>query len=186
MARKKKLNPSVIITIDTSSILNIPIIVSTSTAEILYMTSVPKSTEYYYIRKNIISTIKTLKEQYNVDTILLEQNKLFIDKIDKYPDPYILKNVLLGFGIQTSIEDNFYESLTILSVPDYEWAGKVLNKKARYSIDLYKAHILNRTNIPIKFLVTIENNNYYKAICLSECVLFDSLMDRKYQINKGE
>ena len=94
--------------------------------------------------------------------------------------------MLLGFGIQTSIEDNFYESLTILSVPDYEWAGKVLNKKARYSIDLYKAHILNRTNIPIKFLVTIENNNYYKAICLSECVLFDSLMDRKYQINKGE
>ena len=183
---KNKLSPQRLLTIDTGNIYNIPFIITGPTGEIIHMTDIPKSGNYYNIRRSAIQTIDNLIKNYNVDTILFEQNKLFIDKIDKYPDPYILKNIMLGFGIQISIEDKYYESLTILSLPEYEWKNNILGRKATYAIDLYKAHILHRTNIPVKFLVNIENNNYYKAICLSESILFDSLMDKKYQVNKGE
>lgn len=187
MARSKnKLSPQRLLTIDTENIYNIPFIITIPTGEIIHMTNIPKSGNYYRTRQVVISVIDTLIKDYNIDTILFEQNKLFIDKIDKYPDPYVLKNIMLGFGIQVSIEDKYYESLTVLSLPEYEWKNSVLNRKTKYAIDLYKAHILHRTDIPLNFLVNIENNNYYKAICLSESILFDNLMDRKYQVNKGE
>ena len=183
---KNKLKPKRLLVIDTENMFNIPVIIVAPSGEIIYMTNVPKVGNYYEIRKSTITTIDKLIQEYNIDTILFEQNKLFIDKIDKYPDPYVLKNIILGFGIQISIEDNYYKSLTLLSLSDYEWKNSVLNRKVKYTIDLYKAHILHRTDIPLKFLVDIENNNYYKAICLSESILFDNLMDKKYQINKGE
>lgn len=183
---KKKLEPQRVLTIDVSNIYNIPIIITNSTGEILYMTNIPKLGVYYSMRQSIIEVIDNLIQKYKIDTILFEQNKLFIDKIDKYPDPYILRNIIFGFGVQITIEDKYYKSLTLLAIPEYEWKNKVIGRKSVYAIDLYKAHILHRTDIPIKYLVNIENNNYYKAICLSESVLFDSLMDRKYQINKGD
>lgn len=183
---KNRLIPNILLTIDLDNIYNIPFIITDQSAKIIHMISIPKSSNYYKIRQSVISTINMLLSKYNIDTIIFEQNKLFIDKIDKYPDPYVLKNIMLGFGVQVSIEDNFYNSLTLLALPDYEWRHKVLNRKTTYAIDLYKSHILHRTDIPMSFLVNIENNNYYKAICLSESVLFDDLMDKKYQINKGE
>lgn len=187
MARcKNKLSPSILLTIDMSNIYNIPFIITGPTGGIIYMTNIPRTGNYYRIRQATINTIDRLIHHYNIDTILFEQNKLFIDKIDKYPDPYVLKNIMLGFGIQISIEDKYYESLTIISLPEYEWKNSILSKKVTYAIDLYKSHILHRTDIPIKYLVDIENNNYYKAICLSESILFDNLMNRKYQINKGD
>ena len=183
---KNKLKPQKILTIDTDNTYNISIIVTNSIGELLYMNKVLKTGEYYHIRQSVLNVIDNLIQKYEIDTILFEQNKLFIDKIDRYPDPIILKNILLGFGIQITIEDRYYKSLTILAIPEYEWKSKVLGRKVMYAIDLYKAHILHRTNIPIKYLINIENNNYYKAICLSESILFDALMDKKYQINKGD
>ena len=35
-------------------------------------------------------------------------------------------------------------------------------------------------------LHNIDINNYYRTICLSESVFYDSLMNKKYQVNKGE
>lgn len=183
---KNTIYPQRVITIDLDNLFDIPILVTDNSASILHATSVSKSTRHYITRHQIITILKELVDKYEVDTILFEQNKLFIDKIDKYPDPYVMKNILLGFGVKTSIEDNFYDKLTILELPEYEWKNCVLNRKVKYAIDLYKSHIKYRTNIPIKYLTAIDENNYYKAVCLSESVLFDKLMDKKYQINKGE
>lgn len=128
--------------------------------------------------------IDSILNDYDVDTILLEQNKLFIDKIDRYPDPYIMRDILLGFSIQTSIEDKYYDKVKyILQIPEYDWKTKVLNNKTTYSIDLYKAHIELRY-FDTETLQQINSNNYYKAICLSESVFHTPLMNKKYQINK--
>ena len=189
MARdKNKINAKIMLTIDTSNTYNIPIIITNHICEILYMTNIskPPYITSYILRHNVLNQIDDLIQTYNVDTILFEKNKLFLDKIDKYPDTYVLRDVILGFGVQVAIEDKYYEKLTLISLPEYDWKNSILGNRARYAIDLYKSHILNRTDIPIKYLVNIENNNYYKAICLSESILFDNLMDKKYQINKGD
>ena len=73
----------------------------------------------------------------------------------------------------------------ILGLPEMEWRKQVLNSSVKYSIDLYKSHILQHS-ISSELLTTIEQNNYYKALCLSESIWFDRLMDKKYQINKGD
>lgn len=183
---KNSIKPSVILTIDMNNILNIPIIVRTATGNILSMSNITKLQKHHLVRQRLIEQINNCKEQYNIDTILLDQNKLFIDKIDRYPDPYVLRNVLLGYGIQISIEDNFYDSIKyILALPDYEWKSKILNTNAKYSIDLYKSHILEQS-IYSDYIDIIDSNNYYRALCLSESTLFDVLMIRKYQINKGD
>lgn len=180
---KNTLEPAVILTIDMQNILNIPMIIRSIDGSILYMSNITKSGSHYSIRKNLIEKIHQCLNQYNIDTILLDQNKLFIDKIDRYPDPYILKNVLLGYGVQISIEDHFYNTIKyILAIPDYEWKSKVLNKNAKYSIDLYKSHILN-CSVYSDYIDIINTNNYYRSLCLSESMLFDTLMNKKYQIN---
>lgn len=184
--RRNKLSPHRILTVDASNSCNIVFIVTDESSVILHMTNIPKEGQFYSIRHNLVSTIDNLIQDFNLDAIILENNKLFIDKIDKYPDPFILRNVLLGFGISITIEDRYYDKLAIIYLAEYDWKNSILGRKTPYVMDLYKAHILNRTDIPIKYLVDIENNNYYKAICLSESVLFDNLMNKKYQINKGD
>ena len=57
----------------------------------------------YYTRKRVLEFIENFVKQYTIDTILLEQNKLFIDKIDRHPDPYVMFNVCLGYGLKISI-----------------------------------------------------------------------------------
>lgn len=184
---KQSIEPSIILTIDIHNFYNIPFIITNSTGEIQLMTHIEKSSlTYYKIRKRCIEKINSLCMQYPIDTIIIEQNKLFIDKIDRYPDPIIYRNILLGFGIQISIEDNFYETIKyILELPNHDWTNTVLNSKVKYSIDLYKSHVLLR-DISENFLNIIEKNNYYKAICLSESTLYSNLMNKKYQINKGD
>ena len=187
MSRNRyKLNVSHMMVIDTSGSYNIPIVIVGEFGNVLYMTDVAKVNDYYLTRQMLISEIDNLIKEYDVDTIVFEENKLFVDKIDKYPDPYILRDVMLGFGVQVSIEDKYYDKLILVSLPEYEWKKCVLGRKFRYSIDLYKSHVLSRYDVPIKYLEDIRKNNYYKAICLSESILFDSLMHKKYQINKGD
>lgn len=114
----------------------------------------------------------------------MEQNKLFIDKIDRHPDPYVMFNVCLGYGLKISIQDKYYTTISyILEIPQKEWTSKVLNITNKFSIDFYKSHILLR-QLTDKELQIIEQCNAYKALCLSESVNYTELMNKKYLINK--
>lgn len=183
---RNKIEPRVILTIDTEQYLFIPLIVTDNEDNILHMTHANKLGKSYFVRKEVIKIVEQLVIQYNVDTIVLEQNKLFIDKIDRYPDPYVMRNVQLDFGIKVSIEDRFHDSIKyILEFPKQDWTQRVLNRFVKYSIDLYKAHILER-GLSEELTQAIDKYNYYKALCLSESVRYDSLLNTKYQLNKGD
>lgn len=183
---KTKIEPNVIATIITHNILNVPIIITNFTGNILYTTHIDKiGYADYHIRKRVKSVLENLVETYGVDTILIEQNQLFIDKIDRYPDPYVLRDIKLGFGVQTTIEDTFWERVKyIMEIPRWEWKKEVLNRKVDYAIDLYKSHILLRQDIDAELLKEIDDNNYYEALCLSESMLYSKFLHKNYQINK--
>ena len=183
---KNKIEPNVILTITTNNILNIPLIITSFTGNVIATTHIEKiSYTNYRVRKMLKAKMENLINDYGVDTILLEQNQLFIDKIDKYPDPYVLRNVQLGFGIQVTIEDTYWERVKyIMEIPKWEWKKEVLNKRADYAIDLYKSHILHRQDIDEETLKNIDDNNYYEALCLSESMLYSKFLHKNYQINK--
>ena len=186
MRKKSKLEPNIIITYSTNNIDNIPIVITDSKCNILHMEDVSKQGPDYLVRIRFIKRLMKLQEQFNVDTIVMEKNKLFIDKIDKYPDPLVLKDVLLGYGLQISVENTFYDTMLLIAYPEYEWKKFVLNNRVKYAIDLYKSHILYRSNITKEQLEIINLGRYYESVCLSESILFGELLDNKYQINKGE
>lgn len=183
---RDKIEPTVILTLSTDNLMNIPIIITNFTGMILSTTHVEKlGFSNYDIRKKIKEVIDRKIAKYGVDTILIEQNQLFLDKMDKYPDPMVLRNILLSFGIQTTIEDNYWESVKyIMEIPKFEWKKTVLNKRVEYAIDLYKSHILFRKDIKPELLKEIEDNNYYEALCLSESLLYSKFLKKQYQINK--
>lgn len=184
--RKNKIEPNITITIDIHGYMNIPFIVKDKLGNILAMRNIVKGRPAYDIRRLVINLLDELIQEFNVDTIIFEQNQLFIDKIDRYPDPFVLRNIQLGFGIKTSIDDKYHNTIKyILELPEQEWRRYVLNSHVKYSIDLYKAHILEQ-ELSEDLITSIDENNYYKALCLSESIWFDRLMDRKYQINKGD
>lgn len=184
--RRQEIKPNIYITIDLHSYLNIPFIVRDRERHILAMRNIMKGAKPYNLRKSVIEMLDSLIQEFNVDTIIFEQNHLFIDKIDRYPDPNVLRDIQLGFGIKTSIDDKYHNTIKyILELPEHEWRNQVLNSSVKYSIDLYKSHILEQL-LTQDTLTIIEEYNYYKALCLSESIWFDRLMDRKYQINKGD
>lgn len=115
---------------------------------------------------------------------MIEENKLFIDKIDKYPDPYVLKNILLQYSIQITLEDNYLEQLKYFFViPQKEWISTILNYYARYAIDFYKNHILEKIESYEEYKDLIESGNFYKILCFSECCSYSKFMNKKYLIN---
>ena len=183
---KNKIEPSVILTITTNNIFNIPMVVTDFTGSILATTHIEKiGLKDFNIRVRVKSKIESLINEYGVDTILMEQNQLFIDKVDRYPDPYVLRNIKLGFGIQITIEDTFWSKVKyIMEIPRWEWKKSVLNRKVDYAIDLYKSHILHRQNIDEETLKNIDDNNYYEALCLSESMLYSKFLHKEYQVNK--
>ena len=152
---------------------------------ILSLTHIDKIGSQYFIRQKVLEMLTSLLHEYHIDILIFEKNYLFIDKIDRHPDPLIMRNILLGFGLAITI-DNYAHTLIdyILELPEYEWKKEVLNSSVKYSIDLYKAHILNQEYLTEDQIKLIEDNNYYKLLCLSESIQFDSLMNTKYQINK--
>ena len=182
---KNKIEPNIILTLTTNNLTNIPIIVTTKTGEILTATHIVRvGFNYYIIRKKLKSVINNLIEDYGVDTILIEQNQLFIDKIDKYPDPYVLRNVQLSYSIKVMIEDTYWEQISyILEIPHYDWQKEVLNHKVDYAIDLYKNHIKLRPDLSEEFLIKCDTNNYYETLCFSESLLHNKFLNKKYQIN---
>lgn len=180
-----KIQSEIIMTINVHNIWNIPIIVTDRIGKILAMTHIPKAgASNYTIRKLLRCTIDDLIKRYSVDTILLEQNQLYIDKIDRYPDPIVMRNVLLGYGINITIEDTYLGNVRyILEIPRYEWKKIILNSKVEYAVDLYKSHILLRTDIDSSMLSVIENNNYYEALCMSEIIFHKKLLNEKYLLS---
>ena len=181
---KNKIKPSIILTLDIQNYYGIPMVVTTSTNDILAMTKIMKGGTHYRIRQQVMEFVDLFLQKYNIDTILMEQNKLFIDKIDRHPDPFVLSNITLGYGIKISLQDKYYNRIQyILELPQKEWTDKVLNRTTKYSIDLYKSHIALR-DLTQDYMDIIEQNHCYKALCLSESVSFDELMNQKYWINK--
>ena len=179
-----KIKPSIILTLDIQNYYGIPMVVTTSTNDILAITKIMKGGTHYKIRQQVMEFVDLFLQKYNIDTILMEQNKLFIDKIDRHPDPFVLSNITLGYGIKISLQDKYYNKIHyILELPQKEWTDKVLNRTTKYSIDLYKSHIALR-DLTQDYMNIIEQNHCYKALCLSESVSFDVLMNKKYWINK--
>lgn len=181
---RNKIKPSIILTLDIQNYYGIPMVVTTSTNDILAITKIMKGGTHYRIRQQVMEFVDLFLQKYNIDTILMEQNKLFIDKIDRHPDPFVLSNITLGYGIKISLQDKYYNRIHyILELPQKEWTDKVLNRTTKYSIDLYKSHIALR-DLTQDYMNIIEQNHCYKALCLSESVSFDELMNKKYWINK--
>lgn len=181
---RNKIKPSIILTLDIQNYYGIPMVVTTSTNDILAITKIMKGGTHYRIRQQVMEFVDLFLQKYNIDTILMEQNKLFIDKIDRHPDPFVLSNITLGYGIKISLQDKYYNRIHyILELPQKEWTDKVLNRTTKYSIDLYKSHIALR-DLTQDYMDIIEQNHCYKALCLSESVSFDELMNKKYWINK--
>ena len=181
---RNKIKPSIILTLDIQNYYGIPMVVTTSTNDILAITKIMKGGTHYKIRQQVMEFVDLFLQKYNIDTILMEQNKLFIDKIDRHPDPFVLSDITLGYGIKISLQDKYYNKIHyILELPQKEWTDKVLNRTTKYSIDLYKSHIALR-DLTQDYMNIIEQNHCYKALCLSESVSFDELMNKKYWINK--
>lgn len=164
------------------------IVINKESPKILALTYIDKYTlEQYFLRQRVVRIINDYIDEFDIDTLIYEQNKLFIDKIETNPDPNVYRNIVMGFGIKISIEDNFYSTIKhIIELPDYEWKKKVLNSSVKYSIDLYKAHITSYETFSQAELDVFQTYNFYKVLCLGESIFFDTLMNKKYQINKGE
>lgn len=184
MSKKYEIIPNIVITIDIHSFQNIPLVIRNLKRDIIYKDKIDIAfKEDYFIRKQLINKLYELIEKYNVNMIIIEQNKLFTNSFELSPDFRVLRNITRGFGIQTSIEDNFYDKVPyIMSLPDRDWQTLILNNKFKYSFDLYKSHI-EKQEFTDQQLREFQLDNYYKVLCLSESMWFDKLMNKKYQIN---
>lgn len=182
---KINIEPQVGLTISASNGINIVLIVTDKYADILHSTHIQIGRKNQHDTfKNLLDNITLLIEEYDIDTIIMEQNKLFIDKIEKYPDPYVLQDILTRYKINTLVHYTFYDKVKyIFELPEQEWRSKILNKLTRYAIDLYKNHIMYKLHSDEQ-ISTYEKFNYYKCACLSESILYDSLMNKKYLTNK--
>lgn len=188
---KNKIEPSMIITVDLHNYQNIPIVVTNSIGNVLDISSVNRFLKSHIVRTKVIDIMNDYINKYSIDTILFEENKLFTDTISLYPDFYVMQNVKLNYGIQVAIEDNYWNKVNyIIELPKYEWEDQIFNNKGKCSFERYKKYIQYRNNImnivPTELIETVDINNYYRALCLSTSILSDKLMNRKYQINKGE
>lgn len=183
--KKELITPTNIITITTTNVLHINLVVTTNTNKILHLEKLPKlHSQNYMIRKNLKTLLDRLISDYDVDTLVIEQNQLFINKIDRYPDSLVLQNILLAYGIKIMIEDNYYDKIKyILEIPRWEWKETILHKKVEYAIDLYKSHVLIRSDLDEETLKIIDYDNYYETLCFSEICLYDKFLKEKYQIN---
>lgn len=114
-----KININNAIIIYPHGVLEIQLVVVSCIGTVLYMEGLDKvATSEYLLRSKCVERLRCLIETYDVNTLIMEENKLFIESIDRYPDPYLLRNVQLGFGIRISIEDNFLKVLdNILELP---------------------------------------------------------------------
>ena len=181
--RKNKLEPNIALTIYIHGYNNIPFVVTDSAGVIKHITDISRIGTYYSIRRSVINKVTELVDLYKVDTLILTQNKLFVDKIDKYPDPYILNNVCLNYGLKISIEDNYYNYVKyIMEYSKYEWRKYVLGHN-KYGVDLFKNHVLNTIPLTEAEIEEVGSGRYFEVLCMSDVVKYNTLLNKKYQIN---
>lgn len=191
MAKKLIIEPKVILTLYVE-FNKINIVIKDISGFIIKLISVPiifggNKLDEHKMKQNLAVSINQAIEEQNVDTILLESCKLSIDKINMFPDPYILRNILLQYSVQVTIEDNFIDKVEyFFEVPQKEWLGTIFNRNSIYSIDLFKHHILQMLNNEDELLKIIDAQNYYRVLCFSESINYTNLANRKYLINKED
>lgn len=183
--REKKIEPKISLTIYL--LFNcICYIIRDNSNNILYIDTQDYSigfNSYYPIRKTAISKVKNIIQNYQPDTIILEQTKMFTDGITKYPDPEVYKNIILKYGLQISMEDNFLDMVQyFIEIPYYDWTQTILNSKFKYILDRCMNHIINNNNLTEEQLNSVKQFNLYQALCFSECVNHNKLMNKKYLI----
>lgn len=185
MGDRNKIDPAVILTICTSNPFSISMTVTSRFGKILALEEISSKGKEVVVCRLLLNCAEKLVQDYGVDLIIMEECKLLVDRIDRFPDNRILRDITLAYGVAMFIEYTFWEQCKILLFPDYLWRKEVLgSRSAKYSIDLYKSHILHRGDIPKKTLIDIEKGNYYECLCLSECATSGTLCNKKYQINK--
>ena len=190
MSERYLIKPSMVLTIGKYNLFSVPYVVTNSDGVVIDIGAISKVSgatheqTMFLTRQKCIKQIEYLHNLYNVDMIILEKNVLMIDKIDKYPDPLVLRQVLFGFGLLNSIEDKFfYDIKYIMEIPNSDWRKYVLPERCTYAIDLFKSHVYKSIYITTEQLESAETINCYETICMSESVTYKSLMNKKYQVN---
>ena len=184
--KEKKIEPKISLTVYTHLIGCICYVVRDNENNILHLATQDYSilsTSLYNIRKITITKVNNIIQNYNPDTIVIEQTKLFTDGITRYPDPEVYKNIVLSYGLQVTLEDHFLELVEhFLAIPYWDWSQTILNSKFKYILDRCKDHILLDNKLTETQMETVKHFNLYQAICFSECVNHSKLMNKKYLI----
>ena len=180
---KRKIEPNIVLTLNSNDMFDVKMVLRDGIGNILELRSVSKLPKMHITRRNVVNVINELLQVYEIDTIILEEVKLFLDRIDKYPDPYVLQNVCLGYGLRVAIEDNFYNRIKyIMEYSRYEWRKYILGNN-KYGIDLFKNHILLSNVLSEADIEKLDEGRFYEVLCMSEIVRHNSLLNKKYQIN---
>lgn len=191
MSKKLEIEPNIVLTIGIEYD-KVNLVVKDISDYIIKLVSVPivfgyNKVQEHKLKQNIAVSINEMLTAQAVDTILMEKCKLSIDKINMFPDPYVLRNILLQYSIQISLEDNFLDRVKyFFEVPQKEWMSTILNRNSTYSIDLFKRHILEEMEYEDELLKIIDTQNFYKTLCFSESIHFKNIANKKYLINKEE
>lgn len=190
MSKKIKIEPKIILTLGIE-FNRINIVVRSIDGDILKLVGIPignghKKSDEHELKSILISKINEIIDECLVDTILIEKNKLLIDKFNIFPDFYILNDILLRYSIQITLEDNYFNRVKyFFEIPQKDWLNVIFNKNSTYSIDVFKQFVVNCGMYNDELLGIIDGNNSYKTLCFSESVNFSNLLNKKYLINEG-
>lgn len=161
---------------------NVNFIIRDNIGKVLYFKSVEYATNNYYSRKRIIDLIKDLLERFEFNTIVYEDVRINLFTISKYVDPNVFNDINKAYSLKISIEDRFYEIVEyMIAIPHKAWTIEVLNSYDGILLDKCKRHILY-TNEFKDYIQDIEDQNLYTALCFSESIKFDNLINKKYAI----
>lgn len=184
MSDKQKIEPKVILTIYTKTIGIVHFIVKDNDNNILFLDNIlynPLWQSSIQLRKQVVEKVLEIMQNYEIDTILIEETKLFTNGISIYPDPEVYKNILYCYGIQVSVEDRFIPLLPyILVIPYKEWTETILNTRQKYLLDKCKDHILVTTKLTDEQNELVKQYDFYQALCFSDCIKYDKLINKKY------
>lgn len=190
MSKKIKIEPKIILTLGIE-FNRISVVVRSIEGDILKLVGIPisvsrKKSDEQELKSLLISKINEIIDECLVDTIIIEKNKLLVDRFNLFPDFYILNDILLRYSVQITLEDNYFNRVKyFFEIPQKDWLNVIFNKNTTYSIDVFKQFVVNCGMYNDELLAIIDSNNSYKTLCFSESVNFSNLLNKKYLINEG-
>lgn len=190
MSKKIKIEPKIILTLGIE-FNRINVVVRSIEGDILKLVGIPisvsrKKSDEQELKSLLISKINEIIDECLVDTIIIEKNKLLVDRFNLFPDLYILNDILLRYSVQITLEDNYFNRVKyFFEIPQKDWLNVIFNKNSTYSIDVFKQFVVNCGMYNDELLAIIDSNNSYKTLCFSESVNFSNLLNKKYLINEG-